>query len=62
MSYKIKQGWISNMEIDGPTFVPKVAIFTNLYQGLSHKVRFSFFEPILRAGFLDKLLGLFVAF
>ena len=21
------QGWISNMRIDGPTFVPKVAIF-----------------------------------
>ena len=35
----VKQGWISDMGIDGPTFVPK--FFTNLGEGLSQKVGFS---------------------
>ena len=35
------QGWISDMGIDGPTFVPKSGyFFTNLGQGLSSKVGF----------------------
>ena len=38
---------------------PKWLIFTNLGQGLSQKVGFFLiFEPILRAGFFDKMLAL----
>ena len=45
------------MEIDGPTFAPK--ILTNLGQGFSQKIsKILIFEPILRAGFFDKLLAL----
>ena len=40
------------MEIDGPTFVSKVAIFSNLGQGLSQKDGFFFiFDPNLEDGF-----------
>ena len=54
------QGWISEMGIDGPTFVPKSGyFFTNLGQGLSSKVGcFLIFKPILGAGFFDKMLVL----
>ena len=58
------QGWISEMRIDAPTCVPKskwvIIIFTNLGQRLSQKVVvFSLiFEPILRAGFFDRILSL----
>ena len=42
----------------GPTFVSKVANFTNLGQGLSKKVGFFLiFEQIVRPGFFDKMLG-----
>ena len=55
------QGWIRDIGIDGPTFVPKIANFTNLGQGLSQKVGFFliFFEPILRAGFFEKNVSSF---
>ena len=49
------------MDTDFPTFVPKsvALVFTNLGQGLSQKVRcFLFSEPILRADYFDKMLGL----
>ena len=47
------------MRINSPTFVPKGANFTNLGQGLSKKVGFFLiFEPVLRAGFFDKMLAL----
>ena len=48
------------MGIDGPTFVPKKWLFfTNFGRGLSSKVGFFLiFLPILRAGFLDKVLAL----
>ena len=42
-----------------PPLSQKVAIFTNLGQGLSSEVGFSLiFWPILRAGFFDKMLAL----
>ena len=48
------------MGIDGPTFVPKVASFTNLGQGLSQKVvLFRIFEPILWSEFFDKIFASF---
>ena len=52
--------WITEMEIDGPIFVPKSGYsFTNLGESLSKKVGFLLpFEPILQAGFLDKMLAL----
>ena len=47
------------MGIDGPTFVPKVANFTNLGKGLSQKAGFFLiFEPVVRTGFSDKMLAL----
>ena len=53
------QGWISDMDINGPTFVPKVAFFTNLGQGLSQKISFFLiFEQTVRLGFLDKMSAL----
>ena len=52
------QGWISDMGIDGPTFVPKSGYFLPIL-GLSSKVGFFLiFWPILRAGFFDKMLAL----
>ena len=50
-----------------PPLFQKVDIFTNLDQGLSQNVGFFLiFEPILRAGFFDKMfalsLFLFLAF
>ena len=48
------------MGIDGYHLCPKKwLIFTNLGQGLSQKVGFLLiYEPILRAGFFDKMLAL----
>ena len=48
------------MEIDGSHLCPKRwLIFTNLGPGLSQQVDlFLIFEPILRAGFFDKMLAL----
>ena len=48
------------MEIYGLTFIPRSGyFFTNLDQGLSQKVGiFLILEPILQAGFLDKMLAL----
>ena len=58
--FGLGQGWINDMGINGPTFVPKKwLIFTNLGQGLSQKVSlFLISEPILRVGFFDKMLAL----
>ena len=48
------------MEIDGPTFVSKVAIFSNLGQGLSPKDCFFFiFGPNLEDGFFRENVGSF---
>ena len=55
--YNIYQRWKSDMEIDGPTFVPKLAFLANLGQGLSQKVTFLIFEQILRPGLLDKMFA-----
>ena len=49
---------MSDMEIDGPTFVSKVAIFSNLGQGLSQKDGFFFiFYPNLEDGFIRQNVG-----
>ena len=57
----VAQGWVSDMEIDGSTFVPKKClIFTNLSQGLSKNAAFFLiFEPILWAGFFMTKYWLF---
>ena len=40
------------MDLDGPAFNPKSVFFTNLGQGLSHKVGFFLiFEQIVQSGF-----------
>ena len=47
------------MWIDDANLSQKWLIFTNLGQSLSQKVDFPLiFEPILRAGFFDKMLAL----
>ena len=47
------------MEIDGPTFVPKVAIFFLIWVKVClKKLAFSSFCPILEGSFLDKVLAL----
>ena len=44
------------MEIDGPTFVPESGQFESRF--FSESWLFLIFEPILRAGFFDKMLAL----
>ena len=49
----------SDTKIDSPTFVPKVAIFLQIWVKVClKKLAFLLFEPILGAGLLDKMLAL----
>ena len=53
------QGCVSDMKIDGSTFVPKSGYFSLVWVKVClKKLVFFTFKPILRTGFLDKMLAL----